>query len=324
MVSRIVDSTLDLTVVPGFSRIGYALRRQTWPARGRITERLDGRTVLVTGATSGIGRAAAEGFAGLGARVVLLARDAGKARAACTEIAAATGNDDLAIVVADLSRPSEARAAAARVAATEDALHVLVHNAGVLAAERTVTEDGLELTFATNVLAPYVLTEELTGLLAPSAPSRVITVSSGGMYTQRVDLEDLQTAHRDYDGPAVYARTKRAQVLLTEMWARRFADRGVVVHAMHPGWADTPGVQQSLPRFRALTRPILRTAAQGADTVVWLGAAAEPATSTGRFWHDRRPRPVHRLSSTRERPGDAERLAQRCADLAGLLVPPST
>jgi dehydrogenase/reductase SDR family member 12 len=106
----------------------------------------------------------------------------------------------------------------------------------------------------------------------------------------------------------VYARTKRAEVILTELWAERLAGTGVVVHTMHPGWADTPGVRSSRPRFYKATRLLLRTPAPGADTIVWLGAAAEPGHSSGRFWHDRRQRPTHLLPRTRETRKERERL----------------
>jgi NAD(P)-dependent dehydrogenase (short-subunit alcohol dehydrogenase family) len=138
------------------------------------------------------------------------------------------------------------------------------------------------------------------------------------MYTRKLDVEDLQSTRGDFDGPAAYARTKRAEVVLTEMLAERLAGTGVVVHAMHPGWADTPGVQSSLPRFHALTRPLLRTPAQGADTIVWLGAAAAPAQSSGGFWHDRRERPTHRVPWTRESPADRDALWAACEQLSGL------
>ena len=138
------------------------------------------------------------------------------------------------------------------------------------------------------------------------------------MYTERIRVDDLQTERLEFDGPAVYARTKRAQVILTEMLAERLAGTGVVVHAMHPGWADTPGVQTSLPRFHRVTRPLLRNAEQGADTIVWLGAAAEPARSSGGFWHDRRRRPTHRLPSTRETADDRLALWEACERLSGL------
>ena len=192
---------------------------------------------------------------------------------------------------------------------------MLVNNAGVLPPERTVSADGYELTFATNVLGMFALTEALLPVLTACAPARVINVSSGGMYSSRLDLDELQDPSGEFDGVRAYAQTKRAEVVLTHEWARRLAPTGVTVHAMHPGWADTPGVQSSLPRFRRLTAPILRTPAQGADTILWLATAEEPAAATGGFWHDRRRRPEHRLPTTRERPGDAERLYELCREL---------
>jgi NAD(P)-dependent dehydrogenase (short-subunit alcohol dehydrogenase family) len=128
------------------------------------------------------------------------------------------------------------------------------------------------------------------------------------MYTQRVRPDDLQMEKTRYDGAVAYARTKRAQVILTELWAERLRDRGIVVHSMHPGWAATPGVSESLPRFYKVTRPLLRTAEEGADTIVWLCASEEAGRTTGLFWHDRRPRPTHRLEATRETPKEREAL----------------
>ena len=120
---------------------------------------------------------------------------------------------------------------------------MLVNNAGALASERTLSVDGIELTFATNVLGPFLLTNLLLPLLEQSKPARIVNVSSGGMYTQRIHLDDLQMDHEEFDGPTAYARAKRAQVILTELWAERLQDTGVVVHAMHPGWVDTPGLE---------------------------------------------------------------------------------
>jgi len=165
------------------------------------------------------------------------------------------------------------------------------------------------------VLGPFVLTQMLTGLLARTAPSRVVNVSSGGMYTQRLHVEDLQMAGEAFDGPVAYARTKRIEVILTELWAERLKDTGVVVHAMHPGWVDTAGLASSLPRFHRLTRPLLRTPQQGADTIVWLGAAAEPARTSGEFWHDREARPTHRVPWTKEGAEEREALWVECERL---------
>jgi dehydrogenase/reductase SDR family member 12 len=127
----------------------------------------------------------------------------------------------------------------------------------------------------------------------------VITVSSGGMYTQRLDLATLQLPASHYRGATAYARAKRAQVALSAEWARRLAGTGVAFHAMHPGWVDTPGIAAALPAFHRLTRPILLSPEQGADTITWLATAPPGRLGSGQFWHDRRPRPEHLLPWTR-------------------------
>ena len=200
------------------------------------------------------------------------------------------------------------QACAERLLAGGEPVHVLVHNAGVLPPERRETAEGFELTFATNVLGPHLLTRLLRERLVASAPARVLFVSSGGMYLQKLDVDDLQSRRGEFDGPAAYSRSKRAEVALTERWAEELAGTGVVVHAMHPGWADTPGIKSSIPTFQRVMRPLLRTPEQGADTIVWLAAAEEPATVTGRFWCDRHVRTTHRLSRTRETAEERERL----------------
>jgi len=311
----LLDRVLDATVLPGYSKAGYELRRLAWPERGRIDTDMTGKTVAVSGATGGLGRAAAIGFARLGARVLLIARDRGRGEEAARDIIVAARNPEVRVVVCDLADLDSVRAAAAQI---DEPLHALVNNAGVLPERRELSVDGFELTFATNVLGTFLLTELLTDVLAESAPSRIITVSSGGMYTRRLDLQDLQATKGDFDGARAYALTKRAEVALTRIWAERLADRGITAHAMHPGWVDTPGLSASLPRFHAVTKPILRSAEQGADTIVWLGAADHPGATTGLFWHDRRPRPTDRLPGTREHDGDAERLYATCRRLTGL------
>ena len=316
MIGSLIDTVLDRTVAPGYTRIGYAARRRAWDDAD-LDVSMEGRTVLVTGATTGLGLAAAEGFAALGASLRIVALDAGRGERARGAIAMRAGSDDVGLELCDLSSLASVREFAARFREQEPHLHVLVNNAGVLLGERRESVDGIEMTFATNVLGPFLLTNLLTPMLVDDAPSRIVNVSSGGMYSQRVDVDDLQTERTEYDGPRVYARTKRAQVILTETWAERLRGTGVVVHAMHPGWADTPGVKTSLPRFHRVTRPFLRSPAEGADTIVWLGAAEEPARSSGGFWHDRRRRPTHRVPWTRESERDRELLWQRCEELSG-------
>jgi NAD(P)-dependent dehydrogenase (short-subunit alcohol dehydrogenase family) len=313
MLGSLLDTILDRTVVPGYTTVGYRIRRRRWDTDGLPS--MDGRTVLVTGATSGLGLAAATGFARLGASVRLLARDAARGERARAEVVAATGNDDVRVCLCDVSDLGAVRAFAARFAAEEPRLDVLVNNAGALPPERSVTAEGNELTLATNVLGPFLLTSLLVPLLTRSAPARIVDVSSGGMYTQRLEVDDLQYTQGEFDGTKAYARTKRAGVILTELWAERLAGTGVVAHSMHPGWADTPGVAASLPRFHRLVGPLLRSPQEGADTIVWLGAAAEPGESSGGFWHDRRRRPTHRVPWTKETPAERERLWRECERL---------
>ena len=150
-----------------------------------------------------------------------------------------------------------------------------------------------------------------------SAPARIINVASGGMYSQRISISNLQNDQGEYKGSAAYARTKRGQVILTEMWAERLKDAGVTVSSMHPGWADTPGVVHSLPTFYKITKPFLRTPAEGADTIVWLAANDGAAGESGLFWHDREPRPTHKTSRTKERPEQRQKLWDALSELAG-------
>jgi dehydrogenase/reductase SDR family member 12 len=311
------EATADDTV--SFSRLGYELRRPTWDDADMV--HVAGRTVVVTGVTSGLGRAAAEGFAALGARVVMVARDSARARAALAEVAESTGNSDLSLVVCDLSSMASVRAAAAEIHATQPRVHVLVNNAGVLLNERLASDDGYERVLATNLLGPFLLTELLLDRIVASAPARIIEVSSGGMYSQRIDVEDPHTERQEFVGTGVYSRTKRGQVIVTEIRAERLAGTGVVCHSMHPGWAATPGVSTSIPLFEAKFRSVLRTPAQGADTIVWLGAADEPATFSGGFWLDRRVRETHRSDATRETDAERAALWQLCVRLTGLDQP---
>jgi NAD(P)-dependent dehydrogenase (short-subunit alcohol dehydrogenase family) len=198
---------------------------------------------------------------------------------------------------------------------TEPRIHVLVNNAGVLLNQRTTTAEGNETALATNLLAPYLLTRMLLPRLRESAPSRIINVSSGGMYATGLALDDLQYEKATYDGSRAYARTKRALVTLTEMWAEQLQDSGVVVNAMHPGWADTPGVVGSLPVFHTLTRRFLRTAGEGADTITWLAAAEEAAKVSGMFWLDREPHTTHVFPGTDPSPQERRALWDALARL---------
>ncbi|MBV9514976.1 MAG: SDR family NAD(P)-dependent oxidoreductase [Mycobacteriaceae bacterium] len=312
MTSSLLDTALDLSVVGGYTSLGYRIRSRAW----NPLPRMDGKVVLITGATSGLGLAAANGFARLGATVWLAVRDRERGEDARAQILEHREQADVRVELCDLSRLVSVRRFAERFLAETPRLDVLVHNAGVLTQERELSPDGIELTLATNVIGPFLLTQLLVPLLEQSAPSRIVKVSSGGMYTQKRRSDDLQSEQEDFDGPTVYARTKRAEVILTEMWARRLAGTGVTAHAMHPGWANTAGLQSSLPRFHRVARPLLRSPDQGADTIVWLGASAEPAGSSGGFWHDRRRRPTYLLPGTRETEAERRHLWASCVSLS--------
>jgi len=305
MTARVVDTLLDGSVVGGYTRIGYRIRRRGWGDQG--LPRMDGTVVLVTGATSGIGLAASEGFARLGASVRLLARSEERGQRARADTMQRTGNADVQVVACDLADPASIR----RCAESAPRYDVLVNNASTLERQRRLTPDGVELTFATNVLGTFLL----TAALQPAPAARIVNVSSGGMYTQRLDVALLESGDEPFDGSVAYARSKRAQVVLSEQWAQRLADRGVVVHAMHPGWVATPGLRHAYPRFSAGAKRLLRTPEQGADTILWLGASAEAAGSTGGFWHDRRRRPTHLVPWTRESPAERQHLWDECERL---------
>jgi NAD(P)-dependent dehydrogenase (short-subunit alcohol dehydrogenase family) len=267
----------------------------------------------VTGANSGIGYETALALADLGAEVVLLCRSRERGEQAAERVRQQTGNPRVSVEVVDLSDLASVRAAAARLSAAP--VDVLVHNAGALPDERIETPDGLELTLATHVVGPFLLTRLLRASLEKSPEARVVWVSSGGMYTRRLQLEDPNWTRRDYDGVIAYAETKRAQVVLSELWAEELRGSPIAVNAMHPGWADTPAVKSSLPRFHRITRNILRTPAEGADTVVWL-AACPSLRSTGRFFFDREERRTHLLPFTRETVRDRRALWRLCERLS--------
>lgn len=313
-MSSFIDRALDATIAPGWSNIGYKVRSRSWEP---IEESLIGRTVVVTGATSGLGKAAAFGLARLGADLILVGRNPEKTARARDEIVDESGNDKVRLEIADLSLMAEIRSLAERLLANEPAIHVLVNNAGTLFTERSVTSEGIESTLATNLLGHFLLTNLLIPRIVESAPARVINVASGGMYSQRISISNLQNDEGEYKGAAAYARTKRGQVILTEMWSEQLKDAGVTVSSMHPGWADTPGVVDSLPTFYKLTKPFLRTPAEGADTIVWLAASDEAAGRSGLFWMDREPRPTHKTDRTKAAPEKRHELWDALSELSG-------
>ena len=292
-MTSLADRLLDASILGGFSRVGYAVRSRASSWESIPKGALVGRRIVVTGPTSGIGRAAAGQLASLGARLVLVGRDEQRTRSVADELAnELVGEHD--VVACDMADLDQVSAACDHILVSGDdsgAPDAVVHNAGALLHERILTPQGFETTFAVHVLAPHLMTRRL-------AAPRCVWVTSGGMYgASLVDPERRDPmAPSSYDGTKQYASAKRMQVALVEEWAAR--DRSRWIAAMHPGWADTPGVRSSLPGFARLTRPILRTPDQGADTITWMCATGSDLAS-GEFWCDREVRPRHRLPATK-------------------------
>lgn len=318
----LVDEGLELTVAGSFSRAGYAARRWLYDWSTPAPGALQGRTVLVTGPTSGLGRAATDELAALGARVILVGRSQERLAAVRNALVSRHGADRFPTIVADMGSLRSVEEAVATIRGTEPRLDVMVDNAGAIFPTRTVGPDGIEATFATLVVGPFALVSGLVPMLRQSEGARVLAVTSGGMYGQRLDLDDLQSSGEPYSGTRAYARAKRAQVALVREWARRLVPTGITFNAMHPGWADTPGLAASLPAFHRLMRPILRTPTEGVDTLLWLATAPEVARLSGGLFLDRRPRPFDRVPLTRLRAVDRQRLWDLVVDLSRTTDPP--
>ncbi|XP_010892870.1 dehydrogenase/reductase SDR family member 12 isoform X2 [Esox lucius] len=242
----------------------YTRRGYEQAAKHFVPKELDvavvGRSFMITGANSGIGKATAMAIAKRGGTVHMVCRNKERAEKAREDIVRETGNT--------------------------------INNAGCMMNKREVNDHGLERSFATNTLGVYILTQSLIPLLQKSRDPRVITVTSAGMLVQKLQPADLQSEKGPFDGTMVYAQNKRQQVVLTEQWAK--SHPAIHFSVMHPGWADTPAVSTSMPQFHQMMGERLRSAEQGADTVVWLALTrAAGKTRSGRFFQDRQPVPAH-------------------------------
>ena len=251
---------------------------------------MEGKVVLITGGTSGIGMAAATALAAMGAEVVVTGRNEERGEAAVAEIRGSSGNERVSLVFADLAVQAEVRGLAEEFRERYERLDVLVNNAGLVQSRRTETPDGIELTLAVNHLAPFLLTNLLLDLLKKSAPSRIVTVSSEARRGAHIDFEDLQSERR-YRAFKVYGMTKLANILFTYELAERLQGTGVVANCLHPGGVNTNfgSNNRSIGTllFRAF-KPLMRTPEQGADTLVYLATSPEAGSITGRYLIDRK------------------------------------
>ena len=281
---------------------------------------MEGKVALITGGTSGIGKATATALAAMGAEVVVSGRSKERGEAAVEEIRDQSGNEKVSLVPAALAVHAEVRGHAQEFEAHHDRLDVLVNNAGIIQSKRTETPDGIELTLAVNHLAPFLLTNLLLGLLKESAPSRIITVSSEARRGAEIDIDDLQSERR-YRAFQVYGMTKLANILFTYELAERLDGTGVVANCLHPGSVNTNFANNNRSPgtllFRAF-KPFMRTPEQGADTVVYLAVSPETGEMTGRYLTDRK------VISSYEEPHDVlaqKRLWEVSEELTNLEVP---
>jgi NAD(P)-dependent dehydrogenase (short-subunit alcohol dehydrogenase family)/carbon monoxide dehydrogenase subunit G len=291
-----------------FTRLGYRLGRKRFHP---MSASVQGKHMVVTGASAGLGYATALELGKRGANLTLVMRNPDKAEQIVTDLQRETGNKSIRYELADLSLMADVDELVKRLCKRGKPIDVLVNNAGALFNPRDETAEGLEQSYALLLLSPYRLTEGLKPLLKKAEAPRVINVVSGGMYTQKLEVDALLNEDGDkYSGSIAYAREKRALMVLTEEWARDWADEGIVVNAMHPGWADTPGVQSALPEFRSVMRTVLRSAQEGADTIVWLAVATEAGEVSGKLFLDREVRRTHLLKRTRESESERRKLLE--------------
>jgi retinol dehydrogenase-14 len=251
---------------------------------------MQGRACLITGGTNGIGKSTAHELARMGAMVVIVGRDARKTSRVVEEIRQASGNDRVDSLLADLSSQEEVRRLANEFESKYSHLHVLLNNAGGVFMRRQLSVDGIEMTFALNHLAPFLLTNLLLDKIRASAPARIINVSSGAHTSGKIEFDNLQ-GERNYS-PRAYDDSKLATILFTMELARRLEGTGVTINALHPGFVST-GFGKNNPGFlmktiRAVVPLIARSPEKGAETSIYLASSPEVQSITGKYFVDRK------------------------------------
>lgn len=277
---------------PSYSKIGFHARRFLWK---RIDGDFSGQTWLVTGGSEGIGGSAGRTAVNGGANLIAVARDIGKLKA----FAESTDRPrNVVTEVADFSLQHDILQLVDRLQARGVRIDVLVNNVGIQKRDQIITGEGVEFSFATNVLGHYLLTRELLARDMLAHDAVVIEVSSGGMYNHAMVVADLNITGDGYLGVRAYGLAKRAQVMLASYWRKTCADTARSFYAMHPGWTRTASVGRSMPRFVAILKSVLRKHYQGADTIVWLAATRPPQVRDEAIWFDRKERPAHIYAHT--------------------------
>ncbi|MGB5755652.1 MAG: SDR family NAD(P)-dependent oxidoreductase [Acidimicrobiales bacterium] len=305
----VLDAMLEATVIGSFTKIGPAVRSRLYEWDDEVPG-VAGLSVLITGGSSGLGRETARRLVEGGATVYLTSRDRARAEQVATEINAAASDDSTGTAIGaelDTADPDSVKQLADRIKLETDTLDVLIHNAGALTDTYATNENDIELTLASHLVGPYALTKHLRPHLSKGA--RVLWMSSGGMYTQGLDVDEIEMSEDDYRGAIAYARAKRGQVELVKHLGPKWAP-DVIMHTMHPGWVDTDGVAQGLPGFGRVMGPLLRDVGDGADTMVWLAAGGADDADPGLFWLDRRPRATSYLPGTGTDDDERERLVE--------------
>lgn len=310
VAQKLVGAARLPKIVWSFSRIGYR-RRQREFAAGDLDVSLAGTQAFITGANAGLGYAIAEALARRDADLWMLCRNEERADDARARLDV-LGAGRVRVELVDMADLESIDALVERLDAPR--VDILVHNAGALVHEYGESGPGLETTLICHVVGPQRLNHGLRDRLLAADDPRVVYVSSGGMYSERLDVADLFEPPRPFDGVRAYALAKRAQVVLTEQWAAHLP--GVRFFAMHPGWADTGGVERALPGFYKRTRRWLRTPAEGADTAVWLAIAPNLDLPSGTFAFDRAVARTHILPGTRATEDERHRLWKRVEALA--------
>lgn len=287
-----------------------------------MAQSMHDRVCLITGASNGIGKAAAIKLAQMGASLVLLCRDRDRGETAMAEISLRSGSEDIDLLVADLGSLRQVRDAAGAFLNSGRPLHVLLNNAGSIHVARTLTEDSIETTFAVNHLGPFLLTNLLLDRLKDSAPARIVNVSSElhrrGYGDGRMAFDDLNGEQR-YGGWKAYGQAKLANVLFTRELANRLDGSGVTANALHPGVVATEFGHNNrtgwMPWLQAMYRPFCRSAEKGAQTPVWLASEPLLETVTGRYFQDRKEKQPAPQAANAD---DAARLWQISEELTGL------